>query len=310
MIRYGAQIAGALAAAHAAGIVHRRREAGHVIVTAEGQVKVLDFGLAKLAEAASDPDSETQTVSPRLTEAGMVMGALAYMPPEQARAEEADARTDLFSFGAVLYEMATGRRAFLKALDWRRPPANSLPPELRRIAVKLLEVDRELRYRTAADLAADLKRLQPSSERKPDPRRWWISSPAALAAVAFDAVFFYFHLQQDRPAPRQVYVKMLPDGEPVQLTHDNLEKMSPVFSPDGSRIAYTVEEWSRGIVGLDPIGALARLQLGRAYALSGDKVKAQGAYQDFLTLWKDAGSDIPILRQAKSEYAKLQVNGA
>src|SRR5215471_11976497 len=97
------------------GIVHREIKPANVMVTAEGRVKVLDFGLAKREERAPGPDSETRTMGRTLTEPGMAMGTAAYMSPEQARAEDVDARTDLFSFGAVLYEMAMGRRAFLKA---------------------------------------------------------------------------------------------------------------------------------------------------------------------------------------------------
>jgi eukaryotic-like serine/threonine-protein kinase len=282
VLSYAVQIAGALAAAHAAGIVHRDIKPANVIVTAEGQVKVLDFGLAKLEERAVGPEADTRTLAPALTETGMVMGTAAYMSPEQARAEDVDARTDLFSFGAVLYEMATGRRAFLKALDWAAPPVSPLPAELRRIVLKLLEVDRDRRYRTAAEVAADLKSLQHSGEGKQSSRRWWMTAAAALALVM--AAVFY--LRPDRPAGRdqwvrltnfpdsvsqpalsadgrmltfvrgpetvlasgQIYIKMLPDGEPVQLTRDNSNKMSPVFSPDGSRIAFTVGGWNTWVV--------------------------------------------------------------
>jgi eukaryotic-like serine/threonine-protein kinase len=221
-------------------------------------------------------------LAPTLTETGMVMGTVAYMSPEQARAEDVDARTDLFSLGAVLYEMATGRRAFLRALDWAAPPTNSLPAELRRIVLKLLAVDRDRRYQTAADVVADLKSLQRSRESKQSSRRWWMAG-AAVLALAMVAVLY---LRPDRPAGRdqwvrltnfpdsvsqpalspdgrmltfvrgpetflnsgQIYIKMLPDGEPVQLTRDNSDKMSPVFSPDGSRIAYTAGMWNTWVV--------------------------------------------------------------
>jgi Tol biopolymer transport system component/tRNA A-37 threonylcarbamoyl transferase component Bud32 len=285
VISYATQIVGALAAAHAAGIVHRDIKPANTIVTAEGQVKVLDFGLAKLEERSLGPETDTRTLAPTLTETGMVMGTAAYMSPEQARGEEVDARTDLFSLGAMLYEMATGRRAFLKALDWAAPPTNTLPAELRRIVLKLLAVDRNLRYQTAADVAADLKSAQRSIESKKRSRRWWIAAAAVLVALAF-AMVAAFYLRPDRPpgrdkwvqltnfpdsvsqpalspdgrmltfvrgpetfmAPGQIYIKMLPDGEPVQLTHDDLPKMSPVFSPDGSRIAYTAGTWNTWVV--------------------------------------------------------------
>jgi len=281
VLSYAVQIAGALAAAHAAGIVHRDIKPANAIVNAEGQVKVLDFGLAKLEERSLGPESDTRTLSPTLTETGMVMGTAAYMSPEQARGEEVDARTDLFSLGAVIYEMAAGRRAFLKALDWAAPPTSPLPAELRRIVLKLLEVDRDRRYKTAVDVAADLKSLQRSSENKQISRLWWIA--AVVAAFAIIAVLY---LRPDRPPGRdkwvrmtnfpdsvsqpalspdgrmltfvrgpetfigagQIYVKMLPGGEPVQLTHDDLPKMSPVFSPDGSRIAYTSGMWNTWVV--------------------------------------------------------------
>jgi Tol biopolymer transport system component len=280
-LHYAQQIASALAAAHAAGIVHRDIKPANIIVTAESQIKVLDFGLAKLIEREAAGET--------LTEAGVVMGTVAYMSPEQARAEEVDARTDLFSFGAVLYEMATGRRAFSKKLDWTRPPTDALQPELRSIVLKLLEVDRKLRYQAAMEVQADLKRLQRALEGTQTSRRWWRQAAAVALVTLAITVAALIYLRPSRPAgrdqwaqltnfpdsvsqpalspdgrmlaftrgpetfvgPGQIYVKLLPDGEPVQLTRDNLSKMSPVFSPDGSRIAYTVNQalrWDTWIV--------------------------------------------------------------
>src|SRR5436309_1077858 len=288
-LKYGIQIADALARAHAAGIVHRDLKPANIIVADDGRVKLLDFGLAKLTEKIDDdPEGATATMSAQespQTEEGAIVGTVAYMSPEQAEGRKVDGRSDIFSFGSVLYEMVTGRRAFegasristLAAILHKEPKAASeispaVPMELEKIIARCLRKDPERRAQGIADIKLALEELKEESESgklsgqvaaaaavrplaRPPRRLVAITAPVVALLVAAAGLAWWL-LKRPSSAPArsewvqitnlpdsavqpalssdgrlltfirgpftfttlgQIYVKMLPSGEPVQL---------------------------------------------------------------------------------------------
>ena len=244
-LHYAVEIAEALAKAHEAGIIHRDLKPANVIVTDEGRIKILDFGLAKLLEEAdSSVDAATRTAP--LTEMGMVVGTVAYMSPEQAEGRKVDGRSDIFSLGSVLYEMVTGRKPFtgessLKVLtkvlnDDPVPPrqlAASISSDVEKIILRCLRKDPARRYQTMADLKVALDDVEQESGarsqvRAPSWRRWIWPAVAAVLLVTGSVAWRARRAPENTEPLRAVPLTTLPGIE-----------RHPSLSPDGERIAFT-----------------------------------------------------------------------
>jgi serine/threonine protein kinase len=311
LLSYAIQAADALSKAHAAGITHRDLKPGNIMVTGEGRVKVLDFGLAKLTESASPAqDEETRTLKPQ-TEDGAIVGTISYMSPEQAEGKPVDARSDIFSFGAVLYEMATGTKAFrgssklstLSAIlrENPKPPsevAAGVPRDLDKIVARCLRKDPARRYQTMTDLKLALEDLKEDSQSGTTEQPVVAAKPASrlpLVAAAFAVVIagaagWYFLRSDSKP---------LPPPRAIPLTAYPGSESHPSFSPDGNQVAF---DWNGEkqdnydiYVKLVSGGAPLRLTTNPAV--------------DTFPAWSPDGSQIAFIRDGSGVYLISPLGG-
>ncbi len=292
------QIADALVAAHSAGITHRDLKPTNIMVDEHGTVKVLDFGLAKLAQRADGSDT-TQTLG-GLTETGAILGTVSYMSPEQAEGKAVDPRTDIFSFGAVLYEMVTGQRAFrgetpmstISAILRDEPiPLSQLTPEiphdLEKIVTRCLRKDPERRFQNMADVRVALVELKEESESRPSAklaavrpnsrRAWkWMGATAGVVAILSAGFWLLTHRHAAIPQPFL-----------VPVTTDPGYQAQPSFSPDGKQIAFNHSSGRKG----DKLGIYVKM-LGETQALR----LTPTSTVDFLPAWAPDGRRIAFRR--------------
>ena len=242
------QIAEAVAAAHDSGVIHRDLKPANIKITPEGDVKVLDFGLAKAFtdEPADVALSQSPTLSAHATRAGAILGTAAYMSPEQARGRRVDKRSDVFSFGAVLYEMLTGRQLFqgedvadtMASVIKSEPDLQALPSGVRELLARCLEKDPRKRRRDIGDLGFELEALltrpSPSSSLPTIPRRFWLISAAAVIGLSAAVGFVTWQTKPTPPRP----LRRFEIAPPEDSNLSNTSRHALALSPLGTHLVY------------------------------------------------------------------------
>ena len=308
-LNYTQQIACGLAAAHAVGIVHRDMKPGNVIVTPESQVKILDFGLAKLVERVDGTEVEAQMPEPALTKSGTVIGTVAYMSPEQASARPIDHRTDIFSLGIILYEMLAGTRPFrgksqvetMHAIIHDPAPAPpGQPAEVQEILDKALAKDPKDRYQHAGDLALDLRRFvqKPTGARHALPASGRVSHRVWIAAAAVLLLGIPLAWWAGRGRAASSRDNPLAGAQFTRLTDFPGDETSASISPDGKFVAFISDRDGRQDLWLTQIGTGRFQNLTSSVPwLPTNRMSRQGGFTgDGTEIWLPGGAVSPPIR--------------